>query len=130
MLPLLLSLPLTATAVAGGSWSQQSTGGTVSVGKQLLVGRTLSSPAMISHTALVREIGWKITLLSPPPRGLEVKLCRREGCLQLPALAGHMTLSHPWSAIGDFRFLYSVNSTGQLIPALTVVRNQLTVNYR
>ncbi|MCZ3383817.1 hypothetical protein O3S68_16155 [Kosakonia sp. SOY2] len=36
----------------------------------------------------------------------------------------------PLAANGEFRFIYSANSPGQPRPALNVVRNQLTVNYR
>ncbi|WP_238328384.1 flagellar protein FlhE [Enterobacter sp. R4-368] len=36
----------------------------------------------------------------------------------------------PLETNGEFRFIYSVNSPGQPRPALNVVRNQLTVNYR
>lgn len=125
----LLALPVAAQAT-GGAWSRTSAGGSVSVGKQLLRGRPLFSPSSVPPSATMTRFSWRITLLSPPPPGLQIKLCRSDKCFPLPALAGQRTLDAPFSAAGEFRFIYSVNSLGQLKPALNVVSNQLTVNYQ
>ncbi|MGP3590940.1 flagellar protein FlhE [Vagococcus sp. WN89Y] len=125
----LLALPVAAKTTSG-SWSRSSAGGSVSVGKQLLRGRPLFSPPSLPPSATVTRFSWRITLLSPPPPGLQIKLCRSDKCFLLPSLAGQRTVSTPLSPAGEFRFIYSVNSLGQLRPVLTVVSNQLTVNYR
>lgn len=125
----LLTLPAAATSTSG-SWSRSSAGGSVSVGKQLLRGRPLFSPSALPSSATVTHFSWRITLLSPPPPGLQIKLCRSDKCFLLPSLAGQRIVDHPLSPAGEFRFIYSVNSLGQLRPALNVVSNQLTVNYR
>lgn len=123
---ILLAMPAGATS---GAWSRQSSGGVVSVGKQLLIGRTLQSPTGVPSTALMHQFSWRITLLSPPPPGLEIKLCSNDKCFLLPALSGQLAVKGRISAFGDFRFIYSVNSIGQLRPPLNVVSNQLTINY-
>lgn len=125
----LLALPAAAFAKEG-AWSDATAGGSVSVGKQLLRGRPLHSPSAIPSSARIVRFSWRVTLLSPPPPGLQIKLCRSDKCLLLPALAGTRSVTIPLSAVGEFRFVYSVNSLGQLQPPLNVVRNQLTVNYR
>ncbi|MDR0806654.1 MAG: flagellar protein FlhE [Enterobacteriaceae bacterium] len=100
------------------------------MGQQLLVGHTLRSPQKIPRGAMLKQIAWKITLLSPPPTGLEIKLCNQHQCLSLPSLTGHLMLKHAMSPSGDFRFIYFVNRQGQLRPPLNVVSNQLTISYR
>lgn len=125
----LLTLPVAAKTTSG-SWSRSSAGGSVSVGKQLLRGRPLISPSSLPPVATVTQFSWRITLLSPPPPGLQIKLCRSDQCFLLPGLAGQKTVTNPLSPAGEFRFIYTVNSLGQLRPALTVVSNQLTINYR
>ena len=125
---LLLALP--CAAKTEGSWSQTSAGGSVNIGKQILRSRPLVSPAGISSAATIARFSWRITLLTPPPPGLEIKLCRSDRCLVLPSLSGQRIVDFPLSPAGEFRFIYSVYSPGQLSPALTVVSNQLTINYR
>lgn len=130
---LLLALQTTSPAASAqttGAWSASSAGGSVTTGKQLLRGRPLFSPESLSPTAQAVRISWRITLLSPPPPGLVIKLCRINKCVPLPSLSGQRRIDVPLAANGEFRFIYSVNSLGQLQPALNVVRNQLTVNYR
>ncbi|TCC09604.1 flagellar protein FlhE [Kosakonia quasisacchari] len=119
-----------ASAPTTGAWSATSAGGSVTTGKQLLRGRPLFAPESLSPSARIVRISWRVTLLSPPPPGLVIKLCRIDKCVPLPALAGERRIDVPLAANGEFRFIYSVNSLGQLQPALNVVRNQLTVNYR
>lgn len=133
MVLLLLALQTTspeAFAQTTGAWSASSAGGSVTTGKQVLRGRPLFSPESLSPSAQAVRISWRITLLSPPPPGLMIKLCRIDKCIPLPALSGQRRIDVPLAANGEFRFIYSVNSLGQLQPALNVVRNQLTVNYR
>lgn len=125
-----LLLPFTAGAVDGGAWSRHNAGGSVSTGNQVLVGRALQAPQRTPQAARITRLSWKITLLSPPPPGLQIQLCRRAYCLHLPALSGQLAPEHRLSPDGDFRFIYRVNKPGQLRPPLNVVSNQLTVSYR
>ncbi|EFH7843624.1 flagellar protein FlhE [Escherichia coli] len=126
---LLLALHSTLCLASAGSWSQQSSGGTLTTGEELLVGRVIHAPTVVPRNAPVKYITWKINLLTPPPQGLEINLCSTTWCQPLPALAGHLTPTHHLSAGGIFHFIYNVRYKGQLIPAMTVVKNQLTIGY-
>ncbi|XTZ39337.1 flagellar protein FlhE [Salmonella enterica] len=129
-----LALPLLVMPAAaqekGGAWSRTATGGRITLGQQLLIGHLIKAPASTPRSATITRFSWRIKLLSPPPPGLEIKLCRSDKCYQLPALSGSQSVKFPLSPAGEFRFIYNVNSLGQLHPALHVVSNQLTVNYR
>ncbi|WP_130831347.1 flagellar protein FlhE [[Erwinia] mediterraneensis] len=125
----LVALPLLAQA-ASGTWSKKSAGGVVSVGHQVLVSRALVAPVPLPGSASATRITWHIRLLNPPPVGLEIKLCTPARCVPLKALSGELQCTLPLSPAGPFRFIYSVAHHGQLIPALNVVSNQLTVTYR
>uniref|UniRef100_UPI00289C0246 flagellar protein FlhE n=1 Tax=Pantoea sp. TaxID=69393 RepID=UPI00289C0246 len=81
-------------------------------------------------TAELHHIAWRISLLSPPPPGLQIKLCSQQRCLPLPTLVGQRDDPAPLTAQGPFYFVYSVESRGALLPPLNVVKNQLTLNYR
>lgn len=125
----LITLPLLAQG-ASGTWSKKGAGGIVSVGRQILVSRELSSPVPLPSRASAVRIAWRIQLLNPPPPGLAIKLCTPARCVPLAALSGQLNRNIALSPAGPFRFIYSVEQTGQLIPALNVVSNQLTVTYR
>lgn len=125
MLSILL-LPVAASAVTG-SWSGFSVGGSVSVGNQLLSSRRLD--VTLPAEAIVNSLAWRITLLSPAPPGLQVKLCSQDICILLDSLTGHSTVNSLRTMRGPFYFIYSVNGRGQLIPPLSVVKNELTINY-
>ncbi|APG19360.1 flagellar protein FlhE [Kosakonia radicincitans] len=129
ILGMALVLPANA-APSSGSWSDTAAGGSTRTGKQIVRGRALSSPSAIPASAKVTRVSWRITLLAPPPPGLEIKLCRHDRCLRLPSLAGQRSITFPLSATGEFRFIYTVNKRGPLRPALNVVNQQLIVNYR
>jgi len=129
LISLLLALPA-AAAPQQGAWSAAGMGGNVSLGKAILRGRPLHAPVHLPSSARVTHFSWRISLLTPPPPGLQIKLCRIERCIILPALAGTQRVAIPFPASGEFRFIYSVNRSGQLQPPLNVLRNQLTVNYR
>ncbi|WP_435946132.1 flagellar protein FlhE [Dryocola sp. BD586] len=119
-----------AVSAAGGAWSQKTAGVVISVGKQTMAGAALSAPAEVPASAKVSLLVWRVTLLTPAPAGLEIKLCNAAACIRLDRLSGQKKLAGPLAARGPFRFVYSVASKGQLIPALHVVSNELTVNYR
>jgi len=127
---LMLSLFPLAACAGSGSWTQKSAGGVVSVGNQILTGSPLRSPSPLPSSARIQRVAWRIELLSPPPPGLQIKLCSAAACLPLESLAGQRSIDLPFSAGGPFRFIYSVDSRGPLIPALNVVSNQVTVNYQ
>ncbi len=126
---LLLSLPL-LTQASGGSWSRDSGGGVISVGNQIMTGPVLSPSGPVPIAASVSRISWRIRLLNPPPPGLEIKLCTQAQCVKLDALAGQRTLPASMGAGDSFQFVYSVNARGPLRPAVNVVSQHLTVNYR
>jgi len=129
-LPLtLLAVALTAQAV-NGSWSGSAAGGRVSVGQQLLVSRPISPPGPLPAAARVTRIAWRIELLDPPPPGLRIKLCAPSACFALASLSGVQPVTRPLSPGDTFRFIYWVESRGALTPALQVVSNRLTLNYR
>ncbi|RPE04624.1 flagellar protein FlhE [Candidatus Pantoea deserta] len=119
---------LTAHALSG-SWSDSSAGGSVSVGKQILVSRPLNAPGDLPASAVVTRLAWRIELLSPPPPGLRIKLCTSAICFPLAGLSGVKQVPIALSAKNRFRFVYSVESRGTLSPALQVVSNRLTLNY-
>lgn len=121
--------PLAAFATSG-AWHQKTAGVVISVGKQTMAGAALRAPVGVPDSAQASLLVWRVTLLTPPPAGLEIKLCNTTTCFQLDRLSGQKKLSRPLAARGPFRFVYSVASRGQLIPALHVVSNELTVNYR
>ncbi|SFU20173.1 flagellar protein FlhE [Kosakonia arachidis] len=129
-LPLTLWFVILPVAATGGSWTGKSVGGSVSVGQQILTSRPLQAQGPLSRAATITSVVWRIELLSPPPTGLQIKLCAPSFCIPLRDLTGTQQVSVPLSAGNTFRFLYSVNSRGPLMPALQVVSNQLTVNYR
>lgn len=126
---LMFSAPLAAHA-ASGAWTQKTAGGSISVGQQILSSRPLTPPAGIPEQATATVISWQVTLLSPPPPGLDIKLCTPQRCVRLPSLRGTQTLTVPLLAHESYRFVYVVNRRGTLTPPLNVVSNQLTVNYR
>lgn len=125
LLPVFL-LPLTASA-ASGSWSGDSVGGMVSVGNQTLSSRPLNPT--LPPAATLSRISWRISLLSPAPPGLQIKLCSQDRCIALDSLSGRKSVDASLTARGPFYFVYSVESQGQLRPPLHVVKNQLTLNY-
>lgn len=129
LIAMLLAFPLTAGAV-GGSWSQTAAGGVISVGKQAVPGSRLAPSGSIPASATVTQISWRITLLSPQPPGLQIKLCTATACFALDSLSGQKRFTTAISAQGPFRFVYAVAHRGQVVPPVRVVSNQLTVNYR
>lgn len=124
-----LCVALTAQAVSG-SWSASSVGGRLTVGHQRLVSRPLRPPEALPAAARVTRIAWRIELLDPPPPGLRIMLCAPARCLPLAGLAGAQPVTPPLSPAATFRFLYEVERPGALAPALQVVSNRLTLNYR
>ncbi|KML24123.1 hypothetical protein VL10_09365 [Leclercia adecarboxylata] len=121
-------LPLSARAETG-SWSQETYGGRTSVGGQIVAGRPLVAPPL-PRPARVVSLSWQIALSTPAPPELEIKLCNAEKCLYIPTLRGHLRVRTAFSVTGPWRFIYMVNREGKLSPALNVLSNQLTINYR
>ncbi|MBK4716737.1 MULTISPECIES: flagellar protein FlhE [Tenebrionibacter/Tenebrionicola group] len=126
---LLFSLPLLAQA-ASGAWSRESGGILLNVGSQTMSGPLLTPNGPIPASASITRISWRITLLNPPPPGLQIKLCTQARCVALDALAGQRALPAAMKPDDGFRFIYAVNARGQLRPPVNVVRQHLTVNYR
>lgn len=124
-----LLVPMMSMA-SGGSWSGQSTGGKLSVGKQNMTSPPLMPSQPLPAGSRVISFSWRITPLSPPPTGLQIVLCSQNRCVSLPSLSGRKEVWQTLSAHGPFYFLYRVKHRGQLSPPLTIVSHQLTVNYR
>lgn len=122
----MMIFPLAAVA-ASGSWSGYSVGGKVSVGNQTLTSRPINTT--LPPDATLNRISWRISLLSAAPPGLQIKLCSQEKCIRLDSLSGQKSVGSSLTAHGPFYFVYTVESQGQLMPPLNVVKNQLTINY-
>lgn len=127
-LALLLAAPLTALA-AHGAWSGTAAGPQLSVGKQTYTGAALRPATRLPPDAALSRISWRITLLLPPPPGLEIKLCSVTACIRLDRLAGQKAAPLPFSPGEELRFIYAVDAPGQLKPPVRVVNNQITINY-
>lgn len=127
----LLAILLTSsTAVAAeGSWSSQSFGGTLSLGKQTLTSRAIQVSSSLPAGAVAQRVAWKISTDRHTPVGFQAKICGGGRCLPLPGMAGEIPLPAGFPAGGPFHFEYTVAVRGPLHPALTVLSNQLTVHY-
>ena len=125
-----LLLASSSALAAHGAWSGNGAGPRLSVGKQAYRGQMLRPPAPIPTGAAISRISWRITLLSPAPPGLEIKLCSAAACIQLDRLTGQQTTPLPFSPGEALRFIYQVTVPGQLMPPVQVVSHQLTVNYQ
>lgn len=117
-------------AGTAGSWTQESYGGKVSVGRQELKSQPLQPSGIIPTKATVTRIYWKISLLTPQPQGLKIRLCHSRRCESLKTLSGEFTPKLPWHADDTYYFTYTVNTKGQLKPSLHILKNTLTLNYK
>ncbi|URQ60866.1 flagellar protein FlhE [Pantoea alhagi] len=113
-----------------GSWSGAAAGPLLSVGKQTYVGEPLRPAVSIPANAALRRISWRISLLSPSPTGLKIKLCSMTACILLDRLTGQKATPLPFSPGDELRFIYVVNTNGQLKPPVRVVSHQVTINYQ
>lgn len=127
-LSLLLATVSLPTLATHGSWSDMAAGPQLSVGKQTYAGRSLRPATPIPPDATLSRISWRITLLSPSS-GLEIKLCSATACISLDRLAGQKAAPLPFSPAEELRFIYAVNTPGQLKPPVRVVGQHMTVNY-
>jgi len=128
---LLALLLISSTAVAAeGSWTSQSFGGTLTLGKQRLKSRPVQVPSTLPKGAVASRLSWKIHADRHTPVGFEARVCQGTRCLKLPGLAGEMNVPASFSASGPWRFEYVVTARGPLHPALTILSNQLTLHYQ
>ena len=128
MLLVLLNVPLLAAA-SGGSWTSRSGGGAISYGNIIVKSQIIQSPAPLPATAKGARIAWRITPDSTPKPGLNIKLCSQNSCMVLPSLAGERAMPSSFPASGPFYFEYVTQVRGPVFPVLTILRNQVTVNY-
>lgn len=128
----LLAILLTSSAAvaADGSWTSQSFGGTLTLGKQLLKSRPVQVPSTLPKGAVANRLSWKIHADRHTPVGFEARVCQGTRCLKLPDLAGERKVPASFSASGPWRFEYVVTARGPLYPALTILSNRLTVHYQ
>lgn len=126
---LLLAAPLAAEA-AGGSWGSQSRGGTIAIGKQEVKSEPITPSGSLPAGLVGVRVAWRITPSHTPPPDLRIKLCSAQRCMALPALSGELAMPASFPVDGPFYFSYYAQARGPLFPVLTILRNQLTVNYR
>ncbi|MFK3660854.1 flagellar protein FlhE [Scandinavium sp. NPDC088450] len=120
----------TTAMAADGSWSSQSFGGTLTLGKQPLRSQPVKVSSPLPQGAVAKRLAWKIHTDRHAPVGFEAKVCHGTRCLKLPGLAGEITLPAGFPANGPFEFEYVIAVRGPVSPALTVTRNAVTVHYR
>ena len=125
---LLLVSPL--ALAAEGSWTSRSFGGTLVHGQQRLISQPVAPASALPTNAVATRISWKITPEKQPASGLKIKLCTGSRCLPLPSLSGEMTSSGNLPAEGPWRFEYLSTVRGPMFPVLTLLSNQLSVQYR
>lgn len=126
---LLLAAPLAAEA-AGGSWGSQSRGGTIAIGKQEVKSEPITPSGALPAGLVGVRVAWRITPSHTPPPDLRIKLCSAQRCMALHALSGELAMPASFPVDGPFYFSYYAQARGPLFPVLTILRNQLTVNYR
>lgn len=127
---LFLILMYSALASAGsGSWSSESGGGTLTLGKMVVTGKPVSPALPIPARAKPAWISWKIVTSRPAPVGFIARVCSKNRCLSLPSMAGQLTLPAGFSASGPYFFEYYVSTRGVIYPSLTVLSNHLTLGY-
>ncbi|WP_435952248.1 flagellar protein FlhE [Dryocola sp. BD626] len=125
----LLAASQTAMA-AGGAWSSQSRGSVITRGQQAFKSNPVMAPSSLPAGAVSSRVSWQITPDGTVPPYFDIKLCSVNRCIALPALAGTATLPASFPASGPFHFVYSFKTRGPLLPALTILSNRVTVDYR
>lgn len=114
---------------AGGSWSSESFGGTMTRGQQSVKSKPLHSPSPLPPGARATTVHWKIKTDGLTPSGLRIRLCNAARCVRLAGWAGEMPLPAGIAPEGPFRFEYHASEAGTLRSPLTILSNQLTVSY-
>ncbi|HEY3985242.1 flagellar protein FlhE [Cedecea sp.] len=125
----LIFLPSFALAQSG-AWSSQSQGPVISRGQQRFKSQPINAPAPLPTGAVASRVQWRVVTATPPPGYLELKLCGGGSCITLPSLSGSRTLPASFPANGPWYFHYEFTTRGALTPPITVLSNQVTVNYR
>jgi len=125
---LLLISPL--AIAADGSWSNQSFGGTLTRGQQVLKSKPVQSASPLPAGAVATRVNWKIATDGLTPAGFRIRLCSTAHCITLPSVAGERSLPRGMPAGGPFRFEYYSVAGGRFETPLTVLSNQITVSYR
>jgi len=127
---LFLILMYSALASAGsGSWSAESAGGTLTLGKMVVTGKPVIPASSIPARAKPAWISWKIITSRPAPVGFIARVCSKNRCLSLPSMAGQRPLPAGFSASGPYFFEYYAATRGVIYPPLIVLSNQLTLGY-
>jgi flagellar protein FlhE len=125
---LLLAVPM--AAIAGGSWAGESRGAVITYGKQAFKSARISAPSALPARAISSRVSWKITPDAPVSPYFDIKLCAGFQCIALPGLSGSAKLPASFPAAGPLHFVYSFKTRGPVSPALTILSNRVTVNYR
>ncbi|TKV07846.1 flagellar protein FlhE [Citrobacter sp. wls619] len=111
------------------SWSSQSFGGMLTRGGQVLKSKQLQPSSPFNGRAIPTKLVWKIIPDGRIPADLKIKFCSLDGCLTLPDLAGEISFPSGYSASWPYRFEYVLMTRGVISPPLTILSNQITVNY-
>lgn len=119
-----------AVAAADGSWSSQSFGGTLTRGQETLKSRPVQAPSPLPVGSVAARLAWKITPDGPTPVGFNIKMCSSSRCMPLPGLSGEIALPAGYPPAGPYRFEYYSAARGALYPPLTILSNEVTVQYR
>lgn len=128
LLFVLLWIPIQAAAQSG-SWSSKSWGGAVSYGRNAVTSQPVRAPSPLPTGASGSTIAWRITTDNPPQQGLVIKLCSADSCIALPSLGGEKKLPPSFPAAGPFHFVYMTKVRGPVFPVLTIMSNEVTLNY-
>jgi flagellar protein FlhE len=128
LIALLFAAP--AALAADGSWTSQSFGGTLTRGQQILKSRPVQAPSPLPVGSVATRLAWKITPDGPTPVGFSIKMCSSSRCLPLSGLTGDLALPVGFPPAGPFRFEYYSPVRGALYPPLTVLSNEVTMQYR
>ncbi len=129
LLFVLLWIPMQAAAQSG-SWSSKSWGGAISYGRNAVTSQPVRAPSQLPTGACNSTIAWRITTDNPPQLDLVIKLCSAYSCITLPSLGGEKKLPASFPAAGPFHFVYMTKVRGPVFPVLTILSNEVTVNYR
>ena len=123
----LLLLPLFASANGGGDWQSSGVGATLSYRGVEVSSAPLNPPTDASGS--VTLIVWRYQLMTPEPPGLVVKLCSGVRCIELDGASGMTRALSGVPASQPLRFVWKVSGEGRFYPPVSVISNQVIVNY-
>lgn len=129
---MLCALPCLAVS---GSWSDSQMGVTLQNRGVIATSSALNPPAHapvnLTSSTTITTLSWSYKLMSPPPEGLQVKLCTASNhCVNIDGGNGQTRSFYGQSAQTSFRFMFYIAGKGVVYPPLRVLSNQVLVNYQ